>query len=115
MREQIEQLEHHPGLGADRGQLALAAAGPCRTLAVAIADLDAIDPDAALVVLLEQVDAAQQRGLAAAGWPDDGDHLAAMDVELDPLQHAVVAERLADVADADDRVRRGSGMRSVAM
>jgi aryl-alcohol dehydrogenase-like predicted oxidoreductase len=42
-----------------------------------------------------------------AQWQE---YLAAMDVELDPLQHAVVPERLADVADADDhRVRRGRG------
>ena len=69
---------------------------------VAVADLDAVDPDAALVVELEQVDAAQQRGLAAARGADDRHHLAAPDVEVDALQHAVVAERLADPADADD-------------
>ena len=76
MREQVEHLEDHAGLGAHRAQLALAAPPPAAA-ALAIADLVAVDLDRAAVVGLEEVDAAQQRGLAAAGRADDGDHLAA--------------------------------------
>src|SRR2546427_584351 len=47
MREQIEELEHHPEIGADLGQLALAAAATRGAVAVAKADLDAVDLDRA--------------------------------------------------------------------
>ena len=57
-----------------RGEIALAAAlaGP----EFAVADLLAVDADRAAVVGLEEVDAAQQRGLAAARRADDRHHLA---------------------------------------
>ncbi len=41
------------------------------------------DPDLAGIVRQQPVDAAQQRGLAAAGRADDGDDLALADIELD--------------------------------
>ena len=101
MREQIEQLEYHAGLRPDRRQLALAAAR-ARPLAGTVADLQPIDLDAAFVVELEQVDAAQKRGLTTARGADDRDHLAAVDVEVHPLEDPMVAERLADATDANE-------------
>ena len=45
-----------------------------------------IDPDFALVRRDQAVDAAQQRGLAAAGRADDGDDLALADLEIDTAE-----------------------------
>ena len=50
----------------------------------------------------EQVDAAQERSLAAARRADDRHDLAPVHVETDALQDAVVAKRLADPADLHD-------------
>ena len=66
VREQIEHLEHHAGLRADARQLALLAAPALAACTLDIADLDPVEPDRAFVVRLEHIDAAQQRGLAAA-------------------------------------------------
>jgi hypothetical protein len=66
MREQVEVLEHHADLAADLVD-ALEVVG----------QLDAVDDDLALLVLLEPVDAADQRRLARARRPADHDALAA--------------------------------------
>jgi hypothetical protein len=52
----------------------------------------------------EQVDATQQRRLAGPGRADHADHLAVVDVEVDALEHLVVAEVLVQVDDVDCRV-----------
>ena len=49
MREKIEQLEHHSDIGANAGELALAA-WPAVAVRVAIADLDAIHLDRAAII-----------------------------------------------------------------
>ena len=51
----------------------------------------------------QPVDAAQQRRLAAAGRPDDGDDLALTDVEVDVAEHFERAVALAEALDADAR------------
>src|SRR5690606_23308159 len=43
---------------------------------------------------LEQVDAAQERGLARTGGADEAHHFAFGDVEVDAAQHLVFAEAL---------------------
>ena len=55
----------------------------------------ACDDDPARVDRLEQVDAAQERRLPRAGGADQADDLVLGDVEVDPAQHLVLAERLA--------------------
>ena len=47
----------------------------------------AVDPDAALFCDLEVIDAAEQRGLAAAGRADDADDLADRDRKIDSAQY----------------------------
>jgi hypothetical protein len=68
---------------------------------VGIGDVDALDQDLPGGGLLEPVDAAQQGRLARAGGTDHADHLAVVDVEVDALEHLVVAEALVQVADLD--------------
>ena len=66
VREQVEVLEHHADLAPDLVD-ALEVVG----------ELDAVDDDAALLVLLQPVDAADQRRLAGARRAADDDALAA--------------------------------------
>src|SRR5580704_2077212 len=91
MRKQIEELEHHPDIGADAGEIALATRATARAHAVAEADLDPVDLDRAVIIGLERVDAAQERGLAAAGGADHHHRLAARDVEIDAVEHQRLA------------------------
>ena len=94
VRKEVELLEDHPDPLPDVGHV--------RALA---RDLLALEVDPARVERLEQVDAAQQRALAAAARPDHRQHLAARDVEIDRVEDEVVAEALADLFEPDDRLR----------
>ena len=47
---------------------------------------DASDLDRSRRRVLQEVDASQQRALAASGAPEDDDHLTAVDLEVDVLQ-----------------------------
>src|SRR5262249_41281618 len=64
-------------------------------------DPAAPEPDGARVGGLQQVGAAQQRGLARAGGTDQAHHLVGRDREVDALEHLVRAERLAQPLDPD--------------
>ena len=90
MREEVVGLEDDPDPAADAVHVDTA----CR-------DLLAVDHDAALVDRLEQVDAAEQRGLARAGRADQAHDLVLGDLEIDPAQHLVLAEGLVQVLDQD--------------
>ena len=90
MREQIELLEHHADVAAHRDDL----------LGVVV-KLDAVDDDAARLPVLQMVDAAQQRRLAAAGRPADDDALAARHFQIDVAQHVEFAEPLVQGDDLD--------------
>src|SRR5690606_30430596 len=68
----------------------------------------AADADVSVGELLEGHHQAQDRGLAGAGGPDEGDPLPAGDGEVQALQDGVVAEPLDDVAELD--VGRGPGI-----
>ena len=61
----------------------------------------AVDLDDAGVRLLQTGDDAQQRGLAAAGRPEQRREVAAVDVDRDVAESDEVAEVLVDVANAD--------------
>jgi len=73
VREEIEPLEDHADLTPllrDLLRRHLVDVVPC----LPIADELAVDDDAAAVDRLEVVDAAQQRGLAGARWPEQHSH-----------------------------------------
>ena len=111
--EQVERLEDHADLGAQSGEL-LAFLG----------QEVAVDADLALVDRLEPVDRPTQRGLPGSRRADHDDDLAAVDVDVDVLEHVQVAEPLVDVAqghqpvwkswlDLRPVVRAGSAWRAV--
>ena len=78
-----------------------------RPLRSAIADLLARDLDRPAVDGFEMVDAAQERGFARSRRTEDDHDLARHHVEVDALEHLVVAEGFVDVARAHQRLRRG--------
>ena len=69
-------------------------------------DLLALEEDPAGVERLEQVDAAEERALAAPARPDHDEHLAGRDLEVDPVEHEVVAEALHDAVEPQERLVR---------
>ncbi len=97
--KQIELLEGHAGERALAGDLALRQA-LAATAFLAIADGLAGQPDAAALELFQQVDAAQQGGLARAAGADQGDHVAAIQGQVDALEHLHGAKALVQVIDA---------------
>ena len=89
-------MEHDPDPPADR---VLVDAGR--------RDLDPLDPDAAGVDLLQQIDAPQQRRLPGPARSDQADDLMVLDHEVDTAQHLELAEGLPDLVDAN---RLGHGV-----
>ena len=75
-------------------------------------DVAAADLDRAGVLHLEAGDHAQQRGLAAAGRPEEADELAALDLERDVIERREGAEALGDAL--DPQVNGTSGRRLAA-
>lgn len=70
----------------------------------------AVEDEFAGVGQVERADEVEQRALAAAARPDDGDGLAARDFEREAAQHGQVAARRAGVALGDVReAEQGSG------
>ena len=100
--EQVELLEHHPGLAADLLDVADVAG-----------QLDAVDEDAPAVVLLEAVDAADHRRLPRPGRADDDDDLLAGDVEVDVAQRLERAEELLHVDQLEHRLAGAGHLRGV--
>ncbi len=74
-----------------RGGLQGVAAGPVQAFAV-LGDHVTADFYGSRGRLFQQVDAAQQRGLAAAALAHQADDLTPPDHQVDPVQHAVVPE-----------------------
>src|SRR5215469_866280 len=75
----------------------------------------AVDPDAALFSDLEVVDAAEQRGLAAAGRADDADDLTDRDRKIDPTQHMQGTKMLVQPFYLDHRPGCHWGVRHVRL
>src|SRR6185437_5345052 len=70
-----------------------------------VGDLDAVDNDAAALVLLQPVDAADHRRFARAGRSADDDALAAHDAQVDVAQDVEGAEPFVQLDDVDgDRI-----------
>src|SRR3989454_12742404 len=61
----------------------------------------AVKLDRARIVLLQEVDARKERGFAPSAPADERDHLAVVDLQIDPLQHADAAERFPQPANGD--------------
>jgi hypothetical protein len=85
VREQVEALEHYADVGAD-----------LLDLAHVVGQLDAVDDDAALLVLLEPIDAADERRLARARRSANDDLLAQIDGQIDVPQDVELAVPLVD-------------------
>ena len=81
--EEIEVLEHHAHLPPDQVDVGLG-----------VGDGGALKGDGALGGGLQQVEAAQEGGLARAGGPDDDHFLPGIDVLGDVVQHQMVPEGL---------------------
>ncbi len=90
VREEVVGLEDDPDPAADP----VGVHARCRHLLPA-------DEDPALVDRLQEVDAPQQRRLARARGADQADDLVLADLEVDPVQHLVGAERLAHAVELD--------------
>ena len=72
-------------------------------------DVGAVEQDAARVRRLEAGEHAEQRGLAAAGGPEQREELVLADVERDAVDGGRPAEALGDAVDREQRARRGHG------
>ncbi len=92
IREQVERLENHPDFFADLIDIGRF-----------VGEVDAIDPDFALVNGLKPVDAAQQRAFPRSARSDDDDDFARSDFEADVIESMDVPEMLGRIVDADDR------------
>jgi hypothetical protein len=111
VRPQVELLEHHGKVGADADHLVLVGGVPVQPLALPPHRL-AFEQDVALLAVLEQVAAAQKRGLARARGADERDDMAARGRHVDALEYLQGAVALVEVADFDDgRVLSGHGCR----
>ncbi len=97
VREEVERLEDDADV-APHAVHVHAAAG----------DLLPLDPDAAGVDLLEQVDAAQQRRLPGSGGADQAHDLVLRDGQVDAAQDLEVVERLVQALDSERRRRAPS-------
>jgi hypothetical protein len=96
VREQVELLEHHADLAphlVDRLEV--------------LGQLDAVDDHPALLPILDPVDAAQQRRLAAARRTADHDALTAHDLQAHVAQHMEAAEPFIQTHDVDRDLARG--------
>ena len=91
MGEEIELLEYHAHFGPDLVEVGRG-----------VGQDEAVDHDAAARRDLQQVDTAQDGGLAGPAWSDDDDHLALghLEVHVDYGVDGAV-ERLGDVAQLD--------------
>ena len=92
MREEVEGLEDEAEPAAHRDRLDRG-----------VGDHLAVEEDVAVVDLLEQVDAPQQRRLAGSRGADQGNRLVLADRQIDPAQDLALAERLRHLADLEDR------------
>ena len=59
--------------------------------------------------VVEAADEVDQRGLARAAGPDQADHLARLDRQVDALDHGAVAVAEADVAELDPALQSRPG------
>ena len=106
VREEIELLEDHPGVGPQTPDLLPLAAGPMSSF-----EPDPRDLDHAVRRVLQEVDAPKERRLARSRPAEDHDDLAGVDLHVDALQDLVRPEVLVEVLDPDDGVAVGGAHR----
>ena len=94
-------LEHHSHVAADPVDLA-----------DLVGEFDVVDGDHTLLVGLEAVDAADQRGFSRAGRPADDDPRAALDGQGHVVQHLEGAIPLVHIGKPDGRHFRHDAGRS---
>jgi hypothetical protein len=95
LREEVEGLEHEPEMQAVPADIAFLEHRRVRSVKQRLAiydDLSAVRP-------FKKIQAAQQRGLAAAGGADEGHHLALLQTEADVFQYLGIAKPLGDFID----------------
>src|SRR5262249_45914031 len=93
MREEVEALEHHRNLGADRFDTRRGAI-----------DANPVDGDRTAIVAFEPIDTAEDGRLARPGRADDAHHLAAANMRGNAAQHLGAAKALMDVGQLDHRL-----------
>ncbi|MCY1551552.1 hypothetical protein D9M68_878900 [compost metagenome] len=99
MGEQVEVLEDEADV------LAQLADQPLLVLQrLAGVDLDLADLDQAAAGFFQQVEAAQQGGLARAAGADDGHHFARRHGQVDALEHLLALEGFGQVTDGDHQL-----------
>ena len=86
VREEVELLEDHADLATDGVEVA-----------DVVSHLNAVDDDAALLVLFQAVDHADEGGFAGTGGSEDDHDFAAFDAHADIAHGAEVVEPLMDV------------------
>src|SRR3954451_2629466 len=103
VREKIEALEHHPGHGALARQLTVLqpTAGACLRV---IPDRLPIEKNSALLEILQEVDATQERRLARPARSDDRDDLARVHREVDAPQDFDRSKALPQSLNFEERV-----------
>lgn len=94
--EQVEVLEHEADVLAQLADQPLL----CLERPVCV-DVDLTHADLPAAGLLQQVEAAQQGGLARTAGADDRQHLAGGDVQVDALEHLLAIEGFSQVAHGD--------------
>ncbi|MNZ79287.1 hypothetical protein D3C78_978870 [compost metagenome] len=106
MRPQVEVLEDEADLAAQA--IDLAVVGSDQVAVLGGLELESLtgNQDFALVRVFQQVDAAQQGGLAGAGGSQDRDHIAIACGQRDALEDLLVAVAFVQVAD----FQRGRGL-----
>ncbi|KAG1648403.1 hypothetical protein GQR58_029853 [Nymphon striatum] len=96
VREQVEALEHHADFGPDLFDVP-----------GVVGELNAVDHDAAALVLFQAVDAPNPRGLTRAGWAEHDDDFAFLDGRGHALEGLEVAVPFVDAVADDHVIARG--------
>ncbi len=99
MREEVEFLEDHAGLESQVADLLVVLPAP--GMQRVCLDRDVADAHRARGRLLQEVEAAQHRRLAAPGAPDEHDRLVLADLQVHAAQDMVGAEILLDAVRLD--------------
>ncbi len=102
MRKQIELLEHHADLFAQR--LERRPIGARARIVVALGRERSIDPDRAALNGLERGEATQQRALPGAARSDDDQNLTRAQLETDIVQDGGSSVTLDQAVDDDERL-----------
>ncbi|AGZ37553.1 6-pyruvoyl-tetrahydropterin synthase [Pseudomonas sp. VLB120] len=109
VRPQVEILEDKADFAAQAVDLAIVGGDQVAILGSLELERLTGDQDFTLVRVLQQVDAAQQRGLAGTGRPQDGDHVTVAGGQRNALENFLIAVAFMQIAD----FQRGRGLSHV--